>query len=335
MIALLLGWACTDEIETFISDNPSAPTMTNPADGDVIILEQEAGGENITFSFSPADYGYSAAVNYTVQLAEAGTSFANPLEIGPASGTSISTTQASLNQRLITRGYAADEEILMDVRVKSSVGDAVAPVYSETTTLRITPYAEALTFSRMYVPGDYQGWDPSNENTVIFSVNDDNVFEGFIHIYEGSGAFKVNEQPNWDINYGGASGDLEQNGPDLQISEPFGTFRLTVDLNAMTYAIGTRRVWGIVGDATPGGWDEDTPMSFDASENVLTITADLAQGEMKFRGSNDWGHNYGDDGQDGTLQADGANIAIPEAGNYTITMDWKVPDEISYEIVKN
>lgn len=334
LLSLTLNWACTEEERTVMTDNPDAPVLTSPASGQSIVLDSETAAQPLVFSFDPANFGFSAAVSYTVQMAESGTSFENPIDVGNSNGAEVSITQATLNQRLIGRGYAPEEGVQMDIRVRASLGDAVDPVFSEATTISVTPYSEALEFTKMYVPGDYQGWSPENENTVIYSANNDDVYEGYVHILGGSGAFKVNEEPNWDINYGGANGTLERNGPDLTIGEPFGTFRLKVDLNNLTYEIGTRRRWGIIGDATPLGWNADTPMEFDAVNNVLTITLDLVAGNFKFR-AGDWAYNYGDDGLDGVLEPGGADIPISEAGNYTITMDWKVPGVISYELIKN
>ncbi|WP_373495031.1 SusE domain-containing protein [Aquiflexum sp.] len=334
VFTLLCAWACTDPIETVISANPNAPSITSPVAGTSLILNQDLSEENVNFTYTQADYGFPAAVIYTVQLVESGASFDNAVDIGNSNSNSVGITQANLNQRLIARGFVPDEATQVEIRVRAFLGPTIDPLYSERLTMLVTPFTEELTFARMYVPGDYQGWDPSNENTVIYSVRNNDIYEGFVHILGGSGAFKVNEEPNWDINYGGANGFLERNGPDLRITQPFGTFQLIVDLNTLTYSIGTRRKWGIIGDATPLGWDADTPMGFDAANNVLTITLDLVAGSFKFR-AEDWAHNFGDDGLNGVLEANGANIPIPEAGNYTITMDWKVPGEISYEVIKN
>lgn len=333
-MALIMNWACTDPIVTVISADPSAPVLTSPAPGISLVLNRDLSEESVNFTYTQADFGFSAAVIYTVQLVETGASFDNAVDIGNSNRTTVGITQANLNQRLIARGFVPDEATQVDIRVRASLGPSVAPIYSERVTILITPFSEELTFARMYVPGDYQGWDPANENTVIFSVQNYDIYEGFVHILGGSGAFKVNAEPNWDISYGGANGVLERNGPDLRITEPFGTFRLTVDLNTLTYSIGARRRWGIIGDATPLGWGADTPMEFDAANNVLTITLDLVAGNFKFR-AEDWAHNFGDDGLDGVLEANGADIPIAEPGNYTIKMDWNVPGEITYEVKKN
>jgi len=329
-----MTWGCVDETRTVISDNPAAPQLASPAAGSAIVLTEDTAGEMVRFEFSPADFGYQAAVNYTVQVVPAGDGWENPMDVASANGTIIQITQSEWNQRLIGRGYAPGEENEVKMRVRASVGAAVPAVYSPEVNMLLVPYSAQLTFARLYLPGDYQGWNPANPNTIIYSVNDDDIYDGYVHILGGSGAFKINETPSWDVNYGGQNGVLEQNGPDIMLSEPFGTFRLTVDMNAGTYTIGQRRRWGIIGNATPLGWDNDTPMNFDAEENVLTLTTDLVAGEMKFR-AGDWAFNYGDNGLDGVLNHDGANIPIAEPGNYTIIMDWKTPGEITYEVIKN
>jgi len=57
----------------------------------------------------------------------------------------------------------------------------------------------------------------------------------------------------------------------------------------------------------------------------------VTDGEIKFRSNNAWDTNYGDDGNDGTLEAEGANIPI-SAGTYTISLDFSDPSAITYTI---
>jgi starch-binding outer membrane protein SusE/F len=334
LVGMLSLFACVEEERTVISENPLPPALIFPSNGQAIVLSKESATENLRFTFDPSDFGFSAAVTYTVQLGEAGTTFANPLEIGSSNGGEILISQELLNQRLLGRGFEPEQAIPWEVRVRASLSESVPPLFSPIGTLMLTPFSDAVELPRLFVPGDYQGWSVENLNTVIFSLNNNNVYEGFVHILGGSGQFKVTEQPNWDINYGGADGVLERNGPDLRISEPFGTFSLKIDLTNLTYEIGPRRRWGIIGDATPFGWDADTPMNFDANENVLTITMNLSAGKFKFR-AGDWAFNYGDNGADGTLEPNGADILITEAGNYTIIMDWKIPGQLTYQVKKN
>lgn len=86
--------------------------------------------------------------------------------------------------------------------------------------------------------------------------------------------------------------------------------------NAYTY---TAYRWGLIGDATPGGWDTDTDMTWDAANNVFTVTLNLVAGTYKFRANDGWDVNYG--GDINALSAGGDNISVAEDGNYTVTFD--------------
>lgn len=76
--------------------------------------------------------------------------------------------------------------------------------------------------------------------------------------------------------------------------------------------------WGILGDATPTGWGTDTNMDYDLTTHLYSITMDMIPGGFKFRLDDGWSVNFGDDGNDLTLESNGANIPINTAGTYTI-----------------
>jgi len=95
--------------------------------------------------------------------------------------------------------------------------------------------------------------------------------------------------------------------------------------------------WGMIGSATAAttggdGWASDVNLDYDLATKKYSITIDLAVGEIKFRLDDAWTTNFGDDGNNLTLDAGGANIAIPSAGNYTIVVDFTAK---TYTINKN
>ncbi|AWW32340.1 DUF5116 domain-containing protein [Echinicola strongylocentroti] len=335
-LPLILAASCSEDLDPVINSDPTAPVLMSPASGSSLVLMAEEAEKELVVVYEKADYGFSAAATYTAQLDLQGNEFAAPLEVATSTSSEMLVTYAAFNQKLLAKGLVPGEESAIVLRIKSTINSAVADEFSEVIDMLVTPYEVALEYPRLYLPGGYQGWDPANENTVIYSVESDNVYEGFIHVLGDSGEFKVNEGPNWDVNYGddGGDGTLEENGENI-IADGVGTFKLTVDLTAKTYTLGEPLYWGIIGDATPSGWDASTPMAFDADENLLTVTADLGTGVMKFRANDAWDHNYGDDDLDGVLEPGGADIPVEEAGNYTITLDFKVPGEVSYTLVKN
>ena len=80
--------------------------------------------------------------------------------------------------------------------------------------------------------------------------------------------------------------------------------------------------WGIIGSATPTGWDSDTNMDYSLSTRLYSITIVLTQAEFKFRLDDQWTTNLGDNGNDLSLEANGGNIPVPSAGTYKIVANF-------------
>ena len=97
--------------------------------------------------------------------------------------------------------------------------------------------------------------------------------------------------------------------------------QFSVDIDDLNNSLGPQSDWGLVGNATPNGWNGPDLEMYETGSNQFAIYADLTAGEMKFRYNEDWGVNYGDNGADGTLEGGGANIAISSSGTYYVTMD--------------
>ena len=117
---------------------------------------------------------------------------------------------------------------------------------------------------------------------------------------------------------------------------PPGFYKINANLNTNTWTA-TNTTWGLIGDAIPTtGWNSDVNMTYSATNKTWSITLDLLAASIKFRANHDWAINFGDDGANGTLEYNGANIAIGAAGNYTITMDLRGGNgKYTYTIKKN
>ena len=184
----------------------------------------------------------------------------------------------------------------------------------------------------MYVAGSFQGWKPE-EGTQIASVLSDGNYEGYLYFPDGNTEFKICQGPNWDVNWGddNADGTLEPGGANIKMVDA-GYYKLNVNITALTYTI-TKTTWGLIGSATPGGWDSDQPMTFNPATKNWELTLDLTVGKVKFRANSGWDINYGDNGPDGILEAGGADIDIPTAGKFVVSMKLGTPD-YTYTIVK-
>jgi hypothetical protein len=176
----------------------------------------------------------------------------------------------------------------------------------------------------LYVPGSHQGWNPMDA-PVIYSEDMVN-YSGFVSL---NGEFKFTSMPSWDgTNYGaGASeGLLSTDGGAGNLSVAEGFYYINVNTASLAWSATEIKTFGVIGDATPGGWDASTPMEFDAAKSEYKVTITLEDGEFKFRANDSWDINLG--GDTDNLRPNGANIAIRK-GIYIITL--KLSDPSRYE----
>jgi hypothetical protein len=165
------------------------------------------------------------------------------------------------------------------------------------------------------IVGGLTGWSSQLPLTYDPAVR---VWKGGIHLTAGPWKFRAND--NWDYNYGAPAGSLNlvAGGDNIETTVE-DDYAITLDLSTpQTYTYRADR-WGIIGSATPGQWNDDTNMTWDAVNGVFTATMDLTAGLIKFRANDDWGYNFG--GDLAALTVGGGDIPIAEAGNYTITLD--------------
>ena len=195
----------------------------------------------------------------------------------------------------------------------------------------VTKSAEAYPI--IYVPGGYQknagysagDWDPASAPNLA-SVNSDKNYEGYIYFSKDGDEYKFTEGPNWNVNWGDndANGTLESSGANLKAPKA-GLYKINVNLNDMLVK-SVKTDWGVIGDATPTGWDSDTNMDFDPVKKEWKVIIELKKGTFKFRANDGWDINFGDKGADGILEYGADNIAIAAAGKYEIKLKLGTPD---------
>lgn len=343
MLPALLLLSCEKDEERVIAKAGQPGTLT--ASQTTLVLNSANANDTIqTFSWNSTDYGFKAAVRYTLEFAKVGTNFAGAREVNMASDTAIKYTTAEVNQLALLLGLPSGSAGQIQARVRSSISDSIAPVYSNVVIMTVTPYLVIINYPSLYVPGDYQGWNPATAER-ISSKNDDGKYEGYVYFAPGgSFKFKFTSDPDWNhTNYGWASsttsgnnvtGTFNTTGGDLFVPAS-GYYLLTANTNSNAWTA-TQTTWGIIGDAVPvTGWDSDKDMTFDPATRLWTITTNLNTGALKFRANDDWPLNFGDTNADLVLDYDGANIPITSAGNYTITLDLRIPWNYTYKIQKN
>lgn len=340
--ALLVS--CEKEETRVVFNITTPPSLTSSAT--TLVLEQANANNNaVTFTWTAADFGFDAAISYELQISKGGTSFA-----------STTTTTVALSNTAFTRTFKVidmNRELLkvinygtptpVEVRVKASVGAAATPSYSNVVTITATAYRDLITYSfpqALNVAGNYQGWNPGNAPQIVNQGNGGfNGYEGYINFTDPNPQFKLVKGNNWGAgDFGSAgAGTLGNGGPNLTLPSGAGIYRLWANTSNMTWGYYKITGWGLIGDATPGGWGSDQDMAYNPATGVYSITLNLNAGAIKFRANDDWAYNFGDNQSplDFKPEYNGANIPIAVAGNYTITLDLSAGGNYAYSVKKN
>lgn len=165
-------------------------------------------------------------------------------------------------------------------------------------------------------------WTPAN--AISMRMIEPGVYETYQYItVDGSGFKFVPTTAGWDGDLGAhktKTGSLAQTDEDNLTVTKDGFYRVRTNMNNFTYTT-VETAWGIIGSATPGGWDTDTNMTITEAKGEYTWQADitLTDGDIKFRANDAWTINLGDNGANGSLEYDGSNIAVT-AGTYHVTL---------------
>ncbi len=206
---------------------------------------------------------------------------------------------------------------------------------SNTTGIVVSPNkGKTKTYTVIYAAGSFQSkpFDADGTELSLTSPLKNKIYEGHVYLKANSELIFA-KFPGLASKLGDTNNDgiLEANGGNIKVTEE-GLYYVNIDLNTgkNTYKI-EKRNWSVIGSATAGGWDNDTPMTWDADKKALKVKLDLVAGELKFRSNKDWTVNLGDKDADAILEQGGNNILIDKDGGYEILLYIDQPD-YTYQI---
>ena len=189
-------------------------------------------------------------------------------------------------------------------------------VNTNTLSYTIVPFSWGILGS-----GALNGWGAPDAKLYYNSYADD--WRAVVTLLDGEIKFRFNE--DWAINYGGSNGVLSLGGGNIPVTA--GHYLVIFNPVTLTYSLEAMNVWGLVGDGTPTGWgtlpDNKFIPDFGINEGTFYLNGiDLtAGGFIKVRQNDAWGVNYGDTGNNGTLELNGDNIPVPAAGTYNVVIN--------------
>jgi hypothetical protein len=353
-----------DETLTTIA-NAKAPVLSSSANT-LVLTEANKANTALTLSWTAADYGFKSAVKYTIQIAKAGTNFAAPKDVAIDAGKlTLGYTVEELNTLLNISGYQFGVSTNVEFRVRAVVNTAIAPIFSNVTTVAITPYEIIIVYPTWYVAGEHQadpivggvkvkgfysnpgpnddyGWWPATAPQIM-SLFDNKVYRGYVNFPNAVNNFKFVPVPSWSGDLGGTNTGVDAGGVNTgTVGGPnnaqilgAGYYLVEFDDNTDTYKA-SPRAWGVIGDATPTGWNSDTDLVYNPVTGTLEVTLALTAGGLKFRPNDDWaGLDVGDGNADGVLdQLPNNNISVTVAGTYKIVMDLRNFGKLKYSLTK-
>ncbi len=170
----------------------------------------------------------------------------------------------------------------------------------------------------LYMAGDANGWATND-----YLAGEDGVhFTGFMFLNQNG--FKFCTQPEWKGTNYGANFDTAPDAANITMTEEAGYYKVDVDLGSKSYVLTPITTIGIIGSASPKGWDSDVDMTYvpynaETKElgywEIKDVT--FTSGEIKFRANDDWAINWG--GDVNALTQGGDNISV-DAGTYDIKL---------------
>jgi hypothetical protein len=350
LIALFAFAAISCSVED-VQDRPiiegiDTAVLTAPAGGAAYVLTPAtADAQAERFTWNSANYGGDVEVSYKVEMDKKGNGFKTPKELGTVkSENQTSVSVSKMNGAALALGAVPFTAADYEIRVKSDVGGA-NPMYSNVIGVVVTAYTTESP--KLWIPGGYQAasgyvkdWDPATAPQLQSSGYGKTDFEGYAY-FAAPSEFLLTPAANFDNKYtkGATDGTLLYNGSNNLSIAAAGYYKIKADTAPakLTYST-TKLVWGVVGNATPGGWDADTPMTYNPATKKWTLTVVLTaqtapDNGLKFRANNNWDYNFGDAENDGILEDGGKNIGTT-AGTFLITLDLSTPRHYTYTIVK-
>jgi hypothetical protein len=317
----------------------------------------------LTLNWTYPDYATdSANIKYRIEIDAKDNNFKNPYVKEVTKDLSTTFIAKELNDMLLSRGYAFNVPVDMDVRLITSYANNNERIIANTITIKMTPYkvppkVALPSANRLFITGGDFGWSNTNPMPAYQELTrlDETTWGGIFTFKGGESYLLLAAQGGWDDKYGALDGNNSNNvegdsfksgGGDLKSPADPGNYKLIVDFQAGTFTVtklsnGAPANLYITGDATASDWTNSPPATqkfTQLSNGFFEITTALVPGKLyKFLSTpGQWQPQYGSAANNGGALSNDTNdppaISSPAAaGNYKITVNFITN---SYTIVK-
>lgn len=334
----MLAFASCDKVDDLpFYDEGNASVLTASATS-VAPLPADSNSNVLTLTWTYPNHATdSANIKYTIEIDSVTKNFSSPYTRIVMGRLSDTFTAKQLNNFLLSKGYAFNSPVSMEVRMISSYANNNERLVSNTIPVSMTPYkvppkVPLPVTGKLFIVGSSTtnpvdgGWgNPVPTPVQELARLDETTWGGVFEMNGGGQYLLLPLNGNWDNKFAvqdntipglDAGGDFGFNAPqNFPGPAASGWYKLIVDfqtgkfkLTPYTSTLPTNLF--IVGNATPGGWNNPVPVP---SQQFTRLNSSQFTLTLNFAGSG----NY---------------ILLPENGNWgmkyvvadnTITDLWK------------
>jgi len=351
--------ACMKKVEDLpLYKNGNAVTLTSSVNT-IVPKPEDSTATVLTLNWTNPKYATDSAHQKFIVAVDTSASFGNPVTFQVDGPLSYSFTGDQLNNILANFGFTAGTPYNVNIRVSSSYANNNELYQSNPVVIAMTPYLVPITLAPSTTgPLTLQvtnatntaislNWNASNygNNTINYALQLDTVGGNFANpqiIKYGTslnGDIIQNDLNSVAINAGVIGGSTKNiefrivSYKDATYATPL-VFSNAVTINLTTYVPVPDNLY-IVGDATPGGWDNPVPVPSqqftkkDAYSFTINIGLTAGKSYLLLPENGDWGHKYGgSSATGGTLLKDndvpGSNTPAPAtSGVYQIVVNFQ------------
>ncbi|HEA31118.1 MAG TPA: SusF/SusE family outer membrane protein [Leeuwenhoekiella sp.] len=365
----------SDDLNLTVQPDPEGLNFTSTISSEYILTNDTRSNLAERFVWNEVDLGLPTDITYEVQGAST-LEFTDMKVLGSTNETNAGVTVDQFLQLATAAGLDNDPETtitdtegntvannsgIIFIRLHAFAGNGNAnsvEQFSDVQELNVflpeNVGAEEMP-AMLYVVGSFLDdaqygaeWTAGDAVALAASSANTTDFQGYVSIPNADSQFKfLPTLGTFDGDYGdtGATdgtysetiiqdGEVNCGTPDNE----GGYFLVNVDTSELTYSL-RPQVWGIIGAATPTGWDNDTNLTYNPEDKTWTIDLDLIPGAFKFRANDNWDDNVDNLGagdEQGMLSFSGDDLNFEgEAGNYHVVLDLSNPRAYTYTITAN
>jgi starch-binding outer membrane protein SusE/F len=276
----------------------------------------------VTFSWTNPNYANDpTTTKYIIQIDSTGRGFAKAISTTVIGVYSKTFMAKEINTMLLSLGFAFNVAYNVDVRLISSYGNNNERHYSNVLTLKMTPYKVppiiALPASgKLFLVGDASqgGWNnPVPVPSQQFGQIDETTFVGVFNLNGGKQYLVLPVNGDWSHKYSVIDGTVPATGGKFGYDLPTnfngpatsGWYKIILDFQHGIFTVipytgpSLPNNLYIVGDATPGGWNNPVPVPSQQFTRLNSVQFQLAT--LPITGGNqylllpvngDWSHKY-------------------------------------------